>query len=74
MTMVPPQNAQFTVGLGTLLNGMQVAIGVPAEGCTTGGFIRALEESTGQPNVFWLVLWGSQVLARVADKYLEHPA
>ena len=72
MTMVPPQNAQFTVVLGTLLNGTEVAVRVPADGCTTGDFIRALEDSTGQANVFWQVLWGSMVLARAKDKYLEH--
>ena len=73
MTTVPPQNAPLSVVLGTLLNGTKVAVRVPAEGCTTCDFIRALEASTGQANVFWLVLWGTQVLARAADKYLEHP-
>ena len=72
MTTVPPQNAPFSVVLGTLLNGTQVAVRVPAYGCTRGDFIRALEASTGQVNVFWLVLRGSMVLARAADKYLEH--
>ena len=70
--MVPLQNARFTVVLGTLLNGTQVAVRVPAEGFATGDFIRALEASTGQANVFWLVLWGSKVLARAADKYSSH--
>ena len=74
MTTVPPQNAPSSVVLGTLLTGTEVAVRVHAEGCTTGDLIRKLEASTGQANVFWLMLWGSKLLARAADKYLEHPA